>query len=131
MAEGTSFGIVPFMKVEQLAIVSAVVGAGGNLGAIIALWAFYEPDFGSDLLPFKACNVNGPKPHVYEERSRHLTPLYYWPEYGGMFHGPRRKRAAKALQSSDARLAVLRSVSELVSAGMLAIKSYSKYLVGS
>jgi len=91
MAEGTSFGIVPFMKVEQLAIVSAVVGAGGNLGAIIALWAFYKPDFGSDLLPFKAHAA-------YVIFFASLTPLYYWPEYGGMFHGPRRKRAAKALQ---------------------------------
>merc|ERR1719261_1134243 len=32
MAEGTSYGIVPFMKPEQLACVSALVGAGGNAG---------------------------------------------------------------------------------------------------
>ena len=33
MAEGTSYGIVPFMKKEQLAMVSALVGAGGNASA--------------------------------------------------------------------------------------------------
>lgn len=29
MAEGTSYGMVPFLKKEQLAVVSALVGAGG------------------------------------------------------------------------------------------------------
>merc|ERR1719451_286075 len=36
MAEGTSYGIVPYMIPEQLAVVSAMVGAGGTLGAVIA-----------------------------------------------------------------------------------------------
>ena len=43
MAEGTSYGIVPFMNKQQLAIVSALVGAGGNLGAVIAGFGFYRP----------------------------------------------------------------------------------------
>ena len=43
MAEGTSYGIVPFMNRQQLAIVSALVGAGGNLGAVIAGFGFYRP----------------------------------------------------------------------------------------
>ena len=43
MAEGTSYGIVPFMKPDQLAVVSALVGAGGNLGAVIAGFCFYQP----------------------------------------------------------------------------------------
>merc|ERR1712146_568728 len=30
MSEGTSYGIVPFMNKQQLAVVSALVGAGGN-----------------------------------------------------------------------------------------------------
>merc|ERR1719456_328727 len=42
MAEGTSYGIVPYMIPQELAIVSAVVGAGGTLGAVIATWAFYK-----------------------------------------------------------------------------------------
>jgi len=53
-AEGTSYGIVPFMNPKQLACVSALVGAGGNLGAVIALWCFYKPLGPIDtLLPFK------------------------------------------------------------------------------
>jgi len=42
MAEGTSYGIVPYMIPEELAIVSAVVGAGGTFGAVIATWSFYK-----------------------------------------------------------------------------------------
>ena len=82
MAEGTSYGIVPFMNPKQLACTSALVGAGGNLGAVIALWCFYKPLGPIDtLLPFKihaiyvlfwaCCNV-----------------CYYWKDKGGMFVGP-------------------------------------------
>merc|ERR1711933_125951 len=35
-AEGTSYGIVPYMIPLQLPVVSAMVGAGGTLGALIA-----------------------------------------------------------------------------------------------
>merc|ERR1712228_62833 len=42
MAEGTSYGIVPYMIPTEVAVVSAVVGAGGTLGAVIATWAFYK-----------------------------------------------------------------------------------------
>merc|ERR1711987_7162 len=42
MAEGTSYGIVPYMIPEELAVVSAVVGAGGTLGAVIATWSSYK-----------------------------------------------------------------------------------------
>ena len=37
------YGIVPFMNRKQLAVVSALVGAGGNLGAVIAGFCFYKP----------------------------------------------------------------------------------------
>merc|ERR1719261_1418452 len=58
VAEGTSYGMVPFMKPEQLAVVSALVGAGGNAGAVISGFAFkrdWEPILGQDgtLAPFK------------------------------------------------------------------------------
>lgn len=52
MAEGTSYGIVPYMIPDELAVVSAMVGAGGTLGAVIATWAFYKY-IEDDLLPFK------------------------------------------------------------------------------
>jgi NNP family nitrate/nitrite transporter-like MFS transporter len=52
MAEGTSYGIVPYMIPEELAIVSAMVGAGGTLGAVIATRLCYMTT-DDDLLPFR------------------------------------------------------------------------------
>merc|ERR1711988_1909659 len=81
MAEGTSYGIVPFMNPQQLAIVSALVGAGGNLGAVIAGKCFYAP-IDDELLPFKI--------HAgYVMFWALLSPAYYWPHLGGMFTGPK------------------------------------------
>merc|ERR1719159_1666868 len=77
MAEGTSYGIVPFMNKRQLAIVSALVGAGGNLGAVIAGKGFYA-NIADELLPFKI--------HAgYVMFWAVLSPAYYWPHLGGMF----------------------------------------------
>jgi NNP family nitrate/nitrite transporter-like MFS transporter len=81
MAEGTSYGIVPFMIPKQLAIVSALVGAGGNLGAVIAGKCFYAP-IDDELLPFKIHAV-------YVMFWTLLSPVYYWPHLGGMFTGPK------------------------------------------
>jgi len=83
MAEGTSYGIVPFMIPKQLACVSALVGAGGNLGAVISLWCFYKPLGPIDtLLPFKV--------HAgYVMLNALMSVVYYWPDKGGMFVGPR------------------------------------------
>jgi len=81
MAEGTSYGIVPFMKKEQLAMVSALVGAGGNAGAVFAGFAFYKQDWDDTLTPFKL--------HAgFVMSMAILSPLFYWPEYGSMFSGP-------------------------------------------
>merc|ERR1712048_203243 len=95
MAEGTSYGIVPFMIPKQLAIVSALVGAGGNLGAVIAGKCFYAP-IDDELLPFKI--------HAgYVLFWTLLSPFYYWPHLGGMFAGPRADAidAPKALPSPE------------------------------
>jgi NNP family nitrate/nitrite transporter-like MFS transporter len=81
MAEGTSYGIVPFMNKQQLAVVSALVGAGGNLGAVIAGFCFYKP-ISDPLLPFKIHAA-------YVMFWTLLSPAFYWPEYGGMFSGPK------------------------------------------
>merc|ERR1719198_2053288 len=81
MAEGTSYGIVPFMNRQQLAVVSALVGAGGNLGAAIAGFCFYKP-IDDDLLPFKIHAA-------YVMFWALLNPVYYWPDLGGMFVGPK------------------------------------------
>jgi NNP family nitrate/nitrite transporter-like MFS transporter len=81
MAEGTSYGIVPFMKKEQLAMVSALVGAGGNAGAVFAGFAFYKQDWDDTLTPFKL--------HAgFVVSMAILSPLFYWPEYGSMFTAP-------------------------------------------
>ncbi|CAE7247510.1 NRT2.5 [Symbiodinium sp. CCMP2592] len=75
MAEGTSYGIVPFMNRKQLAVVSALVGAGGNLGAVIAGFCFYKP-IQDALLPFQV--------HAgYVMFWALLSPCYYWSEMGG------------------------------------------------
>merc|ERR1712039_772265 len=88
MAEGTSYGIVPFMNPKQLAIISACVGAGGNLGAVIAGKCFYAP-IDDELLPFKI--------HAgYVMFWALLSPVYYWPHLGGMFTGPRSQEACEA-----------------------------------
>merc|ERR1712048_758557 len=80
MSEGTSYGIVPFMNKQQLAVVSALVGAGGNLGAVIAGFCFYKP-IDDELLPFKI--------HAgYVMFWALMCVVLYWKEYGGMFSGP-------------------------------------------
>lgn len=44
-AEGASFGIVPFVDPANKGVVSGLVGAGGNLGAVI--WGLIYKEFGS------------------------------------------------------------------------------------
>ena len=81
MTEGTSYGIVPFMNPKQLACTSALVGAGGNLGAVIALWCFYKTLGPIDtLLPFK---IHG----AYVIFWALTSPAFYWADKGGMFCG--------------------------------------------
>jgi len=41
-AEGLHYGVVPYISRPALGIVSGMVGAGGNLGAVIALWSFFK-----------------------------------------------------------------------------------------
>ena len=70
-----------------------VVGAGGNLGAVIAGFCFYKP-INDPLLPFQV--------HAgYVMFWALLTPCYYWREHGGMFHGPAVKTSKAAVESTD------------------------------
>merc|ERR1711912_10416 len=93
MAEGTSYGIVPFMMPKQLAIVSALVGAGGNLGAVIAGKCFYAP-IDDELLPFKI--------HAgYVMFWTLLSFVYYWPHLGGMFKGPSIEQATEPTKAAE------------------------------
>ena len=69
---------------EQLACVSALVGAGGNAGAVFAGFAFYkqdwEPSMGQDatLTPFKLHAL-------YVIVTALMNPAYSWSHLGSMW----------------------------------------------
>merc|ERR1712087_389000 len=42
MAEGLHFGVVPYVCRPALGIVSGMVGAGGNAGAVLTLWTIFK-----------------------------------------------------------------------------------------
>lgn len=44
MTEGATFGVVPFINKRSLGLVSGIVGAGGNAGAVLAGILFRQPD---------------------------------------------------------------------------------------
>jgi len=94
-AEGTSYGIVPYMIPKDLAIVSAVVGAGGTAGAVIAQFAFYRP-IDDPLIPFRL--------HAGYVLFWALTVLAMrWEHLGSMFSGPKNEdRAPPAAAGKDA-----------------------------
>ena len=48
--EGTSFGIVPYVKPTFMGSVSGIVGAGGNVGAVCFGFGFRELDYGDAFL---------------------------------------------------------------------------------
>jgi len=85
MAEGTSYGIVPYMIPEELAIVSAMVGAGGTLGAVIATWSFYK-SIEDTKLPFQL--------HAVYVMFWALTCFFMrWDHLGSMFWRPKEETA--------------------------------------
>merc|ERR1711879_1142178 len=93
MAEGTSYGIVPYMIPEELAVVSAVVGAGGTLGAVIATWSFYKT-VESNLTSFKL--------HAAYIIFWALTCfLMKWDHLGSMFGGPRTPTVQEEIPKVD------------------------------
>jgi hypothetical protein len=58
--------------------VSALVGAGGNAGAVFAGFAFYKQDWDDTLTPFKLHAA-------YVIVTALMNPLYSWPHLGSMF----------------------------------------------
>jgi len=87
-AEGTSYAIVPYMIPQDLALVSAMVGAGGTLGAVIATWSFYK-NIADVLLPFKL--------HAAYVMFWALTVLpMRWDDLGSMWWRPGNNKAASA-----------------------------------
>ena len=84
---GTSDGIVPFMGKEDRSGVAALVGAGGNLGAVIAAQCFYK-QINDDLLPYQA---HGGYVLFFALR----TPVLAWPQHGGTGMAPKDRHAPR------------------------------------
>merc|ERR1719331_1391995 len=106
MAEGTSYGIVPYMIPTELAIVSAMVGAGGTLGAVIATRLCYMTTE-DDLLPFQL--------HAAYVMFWALTCFAMrWEHLGSMFGGP--VKAASYSASSEMKEAQGSTTGEVVGA---------------
>ena len=81
MAEGATFGIVPFVDPVATGAVSGIVGAGGNFGAVA----------GGFLLAPK--QLNGIADGFFKLSfcviaTAALIPLLHWPHYGSMFRAP-------------------------------------------
>ena len=69
------------MKPEQLACVSALVGAGGNAGAVFAGFAFYKQEWDEDPVLGQDATLTPFKLHALSVIATALmSPLYYWPE---------------------------------------------------
>mmetsp|Transcript_50238 Transcript_50238/g.108869 ORF Transcript_50238/g.108869 Transcript_50238/m.108869 type:complete len:614 (+) Transcript_50238:37-1878(+) len=77
MAEGLHFGVVPYVSRPALGIVSGMVGAGGNAGAVISQWTIFKQldrtDTGYMVLGGVILGTSL------------LMWLIYFPEHGGMF----------------------------------------------
>ena len=76
MSEGLHFGVVPYVSRPALGVVSGMVGAGGNLGAVIGSSLIVAPTYPTDegfinlgiVIMTVSC----------------LMFFLYWPEKGGM-----------------------------------------------
>ena len=79
-AEGLHYGIVPYVSRPALGVVSGMVGAGGNLGAVISSMVIVGPDVAID----EGIVTLG---YVTLGASCSLM-LFYMPEWGGMFFKP-------------------------------------------
>ncbi|XP_028754495.1 high affinity nitrate transporter 2.5-like [Neltuma alba] len=82
-AEGMTFGVVPFVSRRSLGVVSGMTGGGGNVGAVIIQLIFftgsrYSKETGITLMGIMiiGCTV--------------VVGLIYFPQWGGMFCGPRK-----------------------------------------
>ena len=81
-AEGLHYGIVPYVSRPALGVVSGMVSAGGNLGAVILLASFFEGgnlrlDEGLLRLGMVVCGLTT------------MLVFIYFPEHGSMLLRPR------------------------------------------
>lgn len=76
-AEGLSYGIVPYVSRPALGVVSGMVGAGGSLGSVITLRAFF---FSGETRKDTGVFQMG----IYIIAVTALMFFVYFPEHGGM-----------------------------------------------
>jgi len=82
MAEGLHFGVVPYVSRPALGIVSGMVGAGGNIGAVLTGFSIFKNDsvYRTDSgILYMGCAIIG--------TSLLMFGLYF-PEEGGLLFGP-------------------------------------------
>jgi nitrate/nitrite transporter NarK len=58
-AEGTSYGMVPFLKPSQTGIAAGIVGAGGNAGAVLWSTMFKSIDYWPDVFLYMGYAIAG------------------------------------------------------------------------
>ena len=76
-AEGLHYGIVPYISRPALGVVSGMVGAGGNLGAVIAGRSFFTGEIRTDLgIIYMGIMIIA---------ITFLINFMYFPEHGGMW----------------------------------------------
>ena len=76
-AEGATYAIVPFVSRRALGVVSGVVGAGGNAGAVICQQIYFK---GVYTVPQGIIYMG-----VMILCMTAVIPLIYFPMWGGMF----------------------------------------------
>ena len=91
MAEGCTFGVVPFVDPQAVGAVSGIVGAGGNFGAVTGGFLINSKEVRGIGNGFRNLGfiVIG---------TAFLIPLLYWPQYGSMFFPPSKSAKAAAVE---------------------------------
>jgi len=79
-AEGLHYGVVPYVSRPALGVVSGMVGAGGSLGSVITLRAFFSGEMRDD--------VGVMYMGIYIVAVTALLFLVYFPKSGGMLLKP-------------------------------------------
>jgi len=100
MAEGLHFGVVPYVSRPALGIVSGMVGAGGNAGAVLTLWTIFKQVDRTDT-GFIILGI------VVMAESLLMLGIYF-PEHGGLFfkagalnYDPQRWKPPADLRGAD------------------------------
>ncbi|KAE9597975.1 hypothetical protein Lalb_Chr16g0392251 [Lupinus albus] len=85
---GMTFGVVPFVSRRSLGVISGMIGAEGNVGAVLTQLIFFK---GSKFSKEKGITLMGVM------IIKCTLPLFsiYFPQWGGMFFGPSSKKVSE------------------------------------